>query len=161
MMKKINYGFVAVLLFLAVMACKKTPEVSCNSPTNDAAMSRELIVGSWRLHRMVFTSDSFYVRYPPKSGEISIKFKSNGTLEYYKNGDFIDSCRYEIDKFSKYSFYPPDSVINVLRLINRNPLSMLIGLQDIVPIRICNDSLYLRYDSFRYHSVGDNYYYRY
>ena len=48
MREKINYGFAVLLLVLAVMACKKTPEVCCNSPTRDVGLSQQLIVGDWR-----------------------------------------------------------------------------------------------------------------
>jgi hypothetical protein len=156
MKKKMSFGFAAILFMLGV-ACRKVPDVSCNSPTNDAALSRELIIGKWRLHRIDVFFDTSFTWFPSSKAEIDIKFKDDGVLEYYKDGDCIDSCRYEVDTMKKYTLYSADSVY-VLRLVNYKP--KMFGLESMVPISICTDSLYLRYESFRYHGIGDCFYFR-
>ena len=159
MVKKINYVFATILLMLAI-ACKREPLVSCNSPTNDLALSRELIIGKWRMNRSVVFFDTSFVWVPPKSAMIDVKFTKKGIVEYYVNGRLQDTCRYEINPMNKYTLFPRDSTVNVLWLINRNRLTMSRGLEDMVPIRICTDSLFLRYESFRYHGIGDNYFFK-
>ena len=158
MVKKINYGFAAILLMLA-MACNKEPDISCNSPTNDLALSKELIIGKWRLNRCVYFFDTSYVWTPPKSALIDVKFTKKGVVEYYVGGKIQATCRYEINPMNKYTLYPPDSTVNVLRLIDRKPLIMARALENMVPIRVCSDSLFLRYESFAYHT-GDRYFFR-
>ena len=155
-MKKINYGF-AVIGLMLLIACNKVPDVSCNSPTNDAALSRKLIVGTWRLDRVQNSLDTTFTWYPPTKGMIDVKFKEDGTLEYYVDNKFVDSCKYDIAIMKKYTLYYADTTRNVLFM---NHKQRMIGLEGMVPIRICSDSLYLRYESFRYHGVGDCFYYR-
>ena len=159
MMKKINYGFVLLLLLLAVMACKKDPlpDVNCNSPTNDLALSKELIVGCWRLSKTRYFFDSSYVvNYVLNKNSIDIRFTKDGVVECYQGGEFIDSSRYEIDIMKKYTLFPGDTTRNVLWIVNTKKMY---ALENLVPIRICTDSLYLFYESFRYHS-GNRYFYR-
>ena len=154
-MKKINYGFATIGLMLLI-ACNKVPDVSCDSPTNDAALSRKLILGTWRLHRIQFSLDTSYTWYPPKKEMIDVKFKEDGILEYYVDNKLINSCKYDIDIMKKYTLYFADTTRNVLSIDKRG----MNGLEGLVPIRICSDSLYLPYESFRYDGIGDCYYYR-
>lgn len=154
-MKKINYGFATIGLMLLI-ACSKVPDVSCDSPTNDAALSRKLILGTWRLHRIQTALDTTATWYPPKKGMIDVKFKEDGTLEYYVDNKLVNSTKYDIDIMKKYTLYYADTTRNVLSIDKQG----MTGLESLVPIRICSDSLYLRYESFRYHGVGDCFYYR-
>ena len=160
-MKKFNYAFLA-LLFLLAMACKKDPplpDVSCNSPTNDLTLSRQLIVGTWRFKRYVFQSTTGVIRKTVDSDEIEVKFTKKGIVEYYEKGKCIDTCRYDIDIMKKYSLYASDTTRNVLWISNKKP-SMATVLHYMVPLRVCNDSLYLLYQSFTYDAMSDNYFYR-
>jgi hypothetical protein len=157
MKKKMSFGFAAILFMLGV-ACRKVPDVSCNSPTNDAALARELIISKWRLDRIKFSLDSSYTWYPPQKGMIDIHFKEDGVLEYYIDDECVDSCRYEIDIMKKYTLYFADTTRNVLRLLYHK--QGMIGLEGLVPLRICSDTLYLPYESFRYDGIGDCFYYR-
>ena len=163
MMKKFNYAFLA-LLFLLAMACKKDPrpppplpDVNCNRPTNNLSLSRQLIVGTWRYKRYVFYGINGWIRRDVDTAQIDYQFRNDGTLWYYKKGEFIDSCRYEIDIMKKYTLYQGDTTRNTLWLINRK---IGMGLASLVPIWVCNDSLYLPYQSFRYDTVQDYYFYR-
>ena len=156
MKKHIQYALAMLLVLL--MACQKDPDVSCNSPTNDLALSRKLIIGTWRFDRSVFTIDTSFVYRPPDTTKIDVKFTKAGIIEYYSNGKLIDTCAYEIDIMKKYTLFYGDTTRNVL-WIPRRKSSMAIVFHNMVPLRVCNDSLFLRY-SFAYHSVGNNYFFR-
>ena len=156
MKKRIQFAL-AMLLLLLSMACKREPDISCNSPTNDLSLSRKFIIGTWRLDRVVYFIDTSFTSYAPDTLRVDYEFRKDGTLWYYRNNQFVDSCRYEIDIMKKYTLYRGDTTRNTLWLINRKTK---MGLQDLVPIWVCNDSLYLRYQSFRYDATGDNYLYR-
>ena len=115
MREKINYGFAVLLLVLAVMACKKDlSDVNCKSPTNDLALSKELIVGYWRLDRVKHFFDTNFVSYPSSRNNIVINFTKDGIVDYYQGGELIDSLRYEIDVMKKYTLFPSDTTRNVL-----------------------------------------------
>ena len=157
MKKHIQYALATLLVLL--MACQKEPDVSCNSPTNDLALSRKLIIGTWRFKRLVFESTTGLIRKDVDTAQIDVKFTKNGIIEYYEKGQLLDTCSYEIDVMRKYTLYRGDSIRNVLWIPNRKP-TMARVFENMVPLRVCNDSLYLRYGSFAYHSIGDNYFYR-
>ena len=157
-MKK-NIQYALAMLLVLLMACQKDPDVSCNSPTNDLALSRKLIIGTWRLKRTVFESTTGIIRKTLDTAQIDVKFTTNGIVEYYEKGKFIDTCRYEIDTMKKYSLYRGDTARNVLWIPIRK-LSMAKVLYDMVPLRVCNDSLFLLYQSFAYDAVSDRYFYK-
>ena len=162
-MKKFNYAFLA-LFFLLAMACKKDPplpDVNCNRPTNDLILSRQLIIGCWQWHRTVHFFDVNKIITPDSTGDnVRLVFKKNGIVEHYLNGRLNDTSSYEIDIMKKYSSNTGDTTLNLLwiRQIN-NSTSSYPHIKDVVPIRVCNDSLYLKYESFFYHT-GDNYFFR-
>ena len=154
-MKKIIYGFAAILFMLAI-ACRKIPDVSCDSPTNDAALSKKLICGTWRLDRIETSLDTVATFRPPQIGLIDITFREDGTLKYCIDNKCVDTLKYDIDIMKKYTLYYKDTTRNVLFINTKG----MIGLNFIVPLRICSDSLYLPYESYRYHGVGNCIYYR-
>ena len=146
-MQKINYGFVAIL-FMLVIACRKIPDVSCDSPTNDAALSRKLICGEW-----TWSYSKQYARQlgttiitTPKSESITKKmiFYNDGRLKIYKNSKLEVETTYQFRKMSEWSLYPPDSLKTILSWKN----------SDVV-WRICTDSLYLPYQTFAFDAAKD------
>ena len=157
MKKHIQYALAMLLVLL--MACQKEPDVSCNSPTNDLALSRKLIIGTWRLDRSVYFFDTSFIYRTPDTAKIDVKFTKAGIIEYYSNGKLIDTCAYEIDIMKKYTLYRGDTTRNVLWIPRRKP-SMAIAFHNMVSLRVCNDSLFLRYQSFAYHTIGDNYFFK-
>ena len=160
MHKKFPFAFVAALLLLA-MACKKDsplPDVSCNSPTNDKELSKQLIIGTWRIDKSVHFFDSSFITRPPEFAKIDIKFTKEGVVEYYTAGKLSDTCTYEIDIMRKYTLFPGDTTRNVLRLKNKK--NRMDALETMVSIRVCTDSLFLKYESFAYHGIGDIYLFR-
>ena len=163
MHKKFPFAFVAALLLLA-MACKKDPplpdpppNVSCDKPTNDKELSKQLIVGTWRVHRVQFLINTPFTYYPPDTIHSDYQFRNDGTLWFYVNSRFVDSCKYEIGIMKKYTLYPGDTTRNTLWLVN---YKRTMYLERLVPIRVCNDSLYLKYQSFAYDNSGDYYFHR-
>ena len=163
MHKKFPFAFVAALLLLA-MACKKDPplpDVSCDKPTNDKEISKQLIIGTWRLKRFIFESTTGTIRRTVDTDQIDVKFATNGIVEYYEKENLIDTCTYDIDIMKKYSLYAGDTTRNVLWIPNfKLPKLMTKAVYHMVPLRVCNDSLYLLYNSFAYDEVGDYYFYR-
>ena len=161
MKKHIQYALAMLLVLL--MACQKDKEpdiyVSCDKPTNDLALSRKLIIGTWRFKRYVFENANGITRKDIDTAQIDVKFTSNGILEYYEKGQLIDTCGYEIDIMKKYTLYPGDTTQNLLWMPTRKR-SMLSALEYKVPLRICNDSLFLPYQSFAFHTIGNNYFFR-
>lgn len=146
-MKKINYGFAAIGLMLLI-ACSKVPDVSCNGPTNDAALSRKLIIGEW-----IWSYSKQYSRQSgtstittPKSDSIAktMIFYSDGRLKIYKNSKLEVETTYQFRKMSEWSLYPPDSLKTILSWKNSN-----------VIWKICTDSLYLPYQTFAFDAAKD------
>jgi hypothetical protein len=157
-MKKINYGFAAILFMLGV-ACRKVPDVSCNSPTNDADLSRELIIGDWKWIRTHFLQSNVITT--PKNAlyQVELRFKEDGIVQIYKDGRFVDTSSYEIAIEKKYTSFYGDTLRNVLAIRPTKNFQITPVLERFVPIRICTDSLYLLYDSYGFHT-GDNYFSR-
>jgi hypothetical protein len=157
-MKK-HLVFALAFLLLLLVACQKDPDVGCDMPTNDLALSRKLIVGTWRWDRTVRFFDTNQVIKPLLMGDqVELIFKKNGIVEYYVGGRLNDTSSYEIDVMKKYTLFYADTTVNTLYIRNLRSKT-LPSMQSLVPIRICNDSLFLKYESFRYHT-GDNYFYR-
>ena len=161
MKKHIQYALATLLVLL--MACQKDKEpdiyVSCDKPTNDLVLSQKLIIGTWRLKRTVFLSTTDIIRRDIDTAQIDVKFTKNGIVEYYEKGQLIDTCGYEIDIMKKYTLFYGDTTRNVLWMPRRKP-SMAKAIYYMVPLRICNDSLFLLYQSFAYDAVSDRYFYR-
>ena len=162
MHKKFPVAFVAALLLLA-MACKKdppVPDVSCDKPTNDKEVSKQLIVGTWQWDRTIRFFDINEVIKPDSAHDnVKLVFRSDGIVEHYLNGKFNDTSSYEIDVMKKYTKFYADTTVNILYIRHINNILTYPAIHTIAPIRICNDSLYLKYESFSYHS-GDNYFFR-
>ena len=156
MKKRIQFAL-AMLLLLLSMACKREPDISCNCPTNDLSLSRKLIIGTWRLHRVRYFINTDFTWYALDTIHADYEFRKDGTLWYYKNSQFIDSCKYEIDVMKKYTLYQGDTTRNTLWVAY---FRHTMGLERLVPISVCNDSLYLKYQSFAYDTTGDEYFYR-
>ena len=147
MLKKINYGFAAILLMLA-MACNKEPDVSCNSPTNDLALSKELIVGTWRWAYSIQsnrqTGNKDVTTPQSEKVERTMTFCDDGKLEIKQDGKIITKTTFQFRKMSEWSLYPPDSTKYILSWKANN-----------VVWRICTDSLYLPYQSFAFDASKD------
>ena len=141
-----------VLLSL-MAACKKTPSVNCNSPTNEIGLCKELILGKWEWVRTVTQFGSFPTSTPKTSGQtIRLNFKTNGIVETYVDGQFKDTSSYEIYDGGK--LFKLDSGITFLSFReydynHRRP----------VILKVCDDSLYLPYEATIYHN-GNKYYSR-
>ena len=139
MKKQIQYALAMLLLLL--MACQKDPDVSCNSPTKDVNTSKKLIVGTWQwaYSKQYFRSSSRWVITNPQTDTIerSMTFNKNGQLMIYENGLVKTETTYQFRKMSEWSLFPGDSARYIISWKYNN-----------VVWRICNDSLYLPYQSF-------------
>jgi hypothetical protein len=148
-MKKIMF----YLVLLSLMAgCKKTPTLSvdCRSPTNNLTVCRELIIGKWNLVKLVRSIDTSAVITPTNGHSASLIFLNNGTIEYYQDEKYIARDSYDIAIMKKFTKDKADTLRNVL-WTKKDRM--------IVPLKICDDSLYLPYESFAYH-IGDFFYVR-
>ena len=153
MHKKFPFVFVAALLLLA-MACKKDPplpdppNVSCDKRTNDVAISKQLIVGTWQWayskFRSRFLGTTIITNPQTDSIERSMTFNSDGRLMIYENGVLKQETTYKFRKMSEWSLFPGDSTRYIFSWKGSD-----------VTWRICNDSLYLPYQSFTYDWLTD------
>lgn len=146
------------LIFLSLMACNKTPSVDCNSPTNDLALCKRLIIGKWEWVRTVTRIDTS-ATYTPKSlgHTVRYKFNSNGIVDFFVDGQLKDTSSYEFYDGSKYSKL--DSGITYLRMKGcsyRDNISFFTYSRD-VRVKVCDDSLYLPYEALIYHTGNDFY----
>ena len=162
MHKKFPFAFVAALLLLA-MACKKDPplpDVSCDKPTNDLALSRQLIIGTWQWSKTIHFIDHDQIITPDSTGKnVQLVFRKDGIVEHYFNGRLNDTSSYEIEVMKKYTWNQGDTTLNLLWIRHINSRTFYPFIKEVAPIRVCNDSLYLRYESFFYHT-GDNYFFK-
>jgi hypothetical protein len=159
MKKKISIGLAAFLLMVGV-ACRKVPDVSCNSPTNDATLSMELICGNWLWVKSRKLSTGKIITSSDVGYQFQLTFTKDGRVEKYIDGNLVDTTTFEIAIEKKYTTFYGDTLRNVLAIGRPlgfgNPPPLI---QHIVPIRICTDSLYLFYESYR-SPVGDFYFAR-
>jgi hypothetical protein len=142
-MKKINYGFAAILLMLGV-ACRKVPNVSCNSPTSDPSLAKELLIGKWQLERTFIAAR--------RIGKLS---KSRDQLPYVIltfSNDLTFQCFIADTLSSKGKFeFVKDGNTDLLTF-QGGDLTFIDG---VAPFKICNDSLYLNFNSYMSDIVPD------
>jgi hypothetical protein len=136
------------LIFLSLMACKKVPLVDCNSPTKDPDIARQLIEGkwNWKYSNYFNRRESLYEIWTPENTK-SIKtmdFSSDGNLCIFENGKLVTETKYEFRKLSALTNFPADSTRYIVSWKDSN-----------TTFRICSDSLYLPYQSFRYDAAAD------
>ena len=146
------------LILLWLMACNKTPSVDCNSPTNDLALCKKLIIGKWEWVRTVTRIDTSATYTPKSVGHIvQFKFNSNGIVESYLDGQFRDTSSYELFDGSQYSKL--DSGITYLKMkgCTYNGLISFFTYPRYVRVKVCDDSLYLPYEALVYHTGNDFY----
>jgi hypothetical protein len=148
-MKKISFGLIAILLMLIVCCKKAEPElncnsptkninVSCNSPTSDVTITRDYIIGQWRLER----TDSIL------SGFETIT-KSRDQLPY----TILNFCDDHTYKCSDSTTLLCTGKINYF--VNYYGKSVLFFENGIAPyltgaghFKICKDSLFLFYKDY-------------
>jgi hypothetical protein len=69
------------LIFLSLMACKKTPSVlsvDCKTPSKDLAICKELILGKWEWVRTERRFDTIATYTPKNYGNHSFVLKRKG-----------------------------------------------------------------------------------
>jgi hypothetical protein len=146
---KINMLFLALIML--VLACKKSSLVDCKTPTNDLALCKELIVGKWEWAKNIQRFGGYKVSTPQTAGITrSLNFKANGIVETYINGQLKDTSSYEIYDAGKY--FKLDSGIAVLTFREYDYAA-----PRFVELKVCDDSLYLPYESLIYHTGNDYY----
>ena len=142
--------FYLVLLSL-MSACKKTPSVDCNSPTNDLALCKEYIIGKWEWVKNIRYYGGYKVSTPQTAGITrTLNFRTDGIVETYINGQFKDTSSYEI--YDGIQISKPDSGTTFLTFREYNyivPRSVI--------LKVCDDSLYLPYEGLIYHNGNDYY----
>ena len=163
------------LTLLSLMACKKTPSiedeitkpkeevsqkpslVSCNTPTRNPDTAKIIIIGKWQLERTIFVSmilgKVIYRTYKDYDKEV-IHFKEDGMLDFYLKDSLVVTSPYNINKLSETTKYPKDSTIYALRAEKIKGVSF----GTLTTYRICDDSLYLPFNSFREDAIPDKIY---
>jgi hypothetical protein len=140
------------LIFLSLMACSKTP--NCTEATDDPEIAKCAIIGEWRLIRTFIVSRTvgpIHVTGKVVRDEVII-FKKNEDLEFYVLGQKILDSPYRFAKGKEFSNLSTDEQ-NLLNIIKPKE-----EIGSLTTYRICNDSLYLRFNSFRYDELPDRIY---
>lgn len=146
------------LIFLSLMACKKTPSVDCNSPTNDLSLCKELIIGKWEWVRTVTQIDTSATFTPKSLGHtVQFNFNSNGIVESFLDGQFRDTSSYEFYDGSKYSKLDSGKTYLRMKGCTYNGLISFYTYSRDVRVKVCDDSLYLPYEALIYHTGNDFY----
>ena len=132
------------LIFLSLMACKKTPSVDCNSPTSDSTLAKELLIGEWRLERTFIAARGI--------GKVS---KTRDQLPYvilnFRN-DLTFQCFIADTLSCKGKFeFAKDGNTDLLIFKDFD----LLFIDGVAPFRICSDSLYLNFNSYMSDIVPD------
>jgi hypothetical protein len=144
-------------LLLLVFACRKTPDVNCDKPTNEMTASRKLIKGTW-----IWKSERVYIRAlqkiliktPETEGYTRQIVFQDSTITFYKNDSLFDAYVYSIDFEYKGSLYALDSTpVLLLRKANS------IHYTNYVHHKICPDSLFLNW-SIRSDIKGNEVWYK-
>jgi hypothetical protein len=143
-MKKIM--FYLVLLSL-MAACRKSSCVDCSSPSESAAIAQELILGKWQLERTIFISRLLGKRiYKTKKDfpNYILIFQDKGIIKLFRNDTLIGGSTF---KFIKEKEIAPTSNSN-RDLLFMNNLELPSQFEGVTPFGICNDSLYLSFQSY-------------
>jgi hypothetical protein len=148
-MKKIHYGFAAILFMLGV-ACRKVPDVSCNSPTNDAALSNKIIIGKWEWVYEKIAAPGYIDIITKKVKGFSQQLEfCDDKYFLFKDGLLQKEGTFRISSRKEFAG-PIDSLLNVLVLEKRDK-----KIERVFDFKICSDSLYLLVsnDSFEAWSI--------
>lgn len=144
---KTTFLTVLVVTTLCILSCKKEERktyVDCKKPTNDADLTRSLIIGDWEWQYEKFRSRGLgkTIIYTPKTTGYrkSFRFLFSQRVFQYWNDTLVGNLRYEIAPLSSVTSFPADTQqVIVFRNTQTNIR------ESHVSFRICNDSLYLNY----------------
>ena len=142
------------LVLLSLMSCHKELYVSCDTPSNDAEIAKSLITGRWELERTRFASRRFgKVIYLTKKDlpHYVLIFQGKGTLQLFRNDTLIGDGSF---KFIKEKDIAPTSNSD-LNLLFMNKVELPGEFEGVVPFKICNDSLYLPFQSYASDATPD------
>lgn len=141
-----KYFLIIIIFPVLIIACRKNKihyNITCNNPTNDINISRELIIGKWtwvsKLYREQLTGQ-LILKTPQSEGYTRQMFASNSVLEYFKNYTFKQKYSYEFTIERAITNYPDDTT-NVLVFKDYNTGQR----SNYVHYKICNDTLTLNF----------------
>jgi hypothetical protein len=135
------------LIFLSLMACKKSQ--NCDEPSDRADVAKCLILGRWRLERTTFYSllEARYIYMTSKDfDKQELCFLDNGTVDFFINDTLFVN--------SPYKFITEKDIAPTVT-IDQDLLQMSKMRAQLTPFKICDDSLSLPYQSFRYDGFSD------
>jgi hypothetical protein len=158
------------LVLLSLMACKKPnrkgedivipieepkkpPLVDCINPTQKRDTAQILFIGKWRLTRSVLRGWTGTSHLFAKKKE-EIVFKDNGIVEYFDQDTLKMSSPYEFIRLSDVSNIMSDSSRILLKMEKMHGY----GLRSHTTFAVCDDSLYLLFNSFFYDGAADRIY---
>jgi hypothetical protein len=130
-------------LLLLAIACRKTPDVNCDKPTNEMTASRKLIKGTW-----IWKSERVYIRAlqkiliktPETEGYTQTLICNDSTMTFYKNDSIVGTEPYAIDQQSKATKYDLD--VNPVLLFKDRKTNTY---HAFTPFNLCSDSLFLKW----------------
>lgn len=139
--------FMMYLVLLSLMSCRKELDIGCDVPSNSAEVAKSLIIGRWELENTRFASRRFgKVIYQTKKDlpHYVLIFQGKGTLQLFRNDTLIGDGSF---KFIKEKDIAPTSNSD-LNLLFMNKVELPGEFEGVVPFKICNDSLYLPFQSY-------------
>ncbi len=158
------------LVLLSLMACKKRdcpvetvdvepkkpPLVDCSRTTTNRDTAQTLIVGKWQLERTVFADRRLgktVYKYANELPRIILDFRKEGSFDYFQNDTLRAASTYGFYKLSEITKFQADSTRNALHMPQM--LSRGVSFGTLITYRICDDSLFLPFQSFAFDAVED------
>ncbi len=142
-----KYFLIIIIFPVLIIACRKNKihyNITCNNPTNDINISRELIIGKWtwvsELYREQLTGQ-YILKTPATEGYTKQRtFEKNLTGDFFKNNVSVGLYRYEIVTENTITNFPDDTT-NVLVFKDYTTGQR----SNYVHYKICNDTLTLNF----------------
>lgn len=145
---QITKFLILVLFFLASCKKEKVPLVDCSNPTSDITKTKSIVVGSWIWAYEKYRdriSQSYIIKTPQTEGVTRhYNFLKNNDVRIYQNNNLVETASYEITTLNVVTGSDMDKDRTILLFKNKSTNQRT----DFAPVRICNDTLTLNYQSY-------------
>ncbi len=142
-----QFIFLTTIFLVLFTSCKKDKSISynisCTTPTNDATISSNLIVGKWKWVSEYFCSRGFpcVLKTPLSEGYTrDWIFDKYSIATAYKNGNYVTKYYYSFALEKEFTLFPTDTTtVFVFKDYSTGLLS------NYVHFKLCNDTLTVNY----------------
>lgn len=142
-----QFIFLTTIFLVLLTSCKKEKTVNynipCSSPTNDAVISSNLIIGKWKWVSEYYCGRGFpcVLKTPVSVGYTQERIFDNQNVDkFYKNGILTGVVKYSFVVEKEITLYPLDNK-TVLKFADNQTGAIL----SYVHFNICNDTLTLNW----------------